>query len=557
MTRPPRPTLFTTLAPGLLALAAPLCLASDYHVATSGADAASGDAVSPFRTIARALQAAQPGDAIVLHGGVYCESVRVRVPGITIRSADGEWAVIKAPIGTHDDPQICVMFDVDAHFGTLQRLELIGGYYTVFLQSRWDWGGPDNRGASDILIEDCRIHDSGRDCIKLAPQCDRVTIRRCEIFNSGRIYPPGTSLDDKNAEGIDNVNSDFTLVQDCYVHDIATTGVYFKGGASDCVIERTRVARCGQGGVLLGFDTSPEFFDTGANPRYFESIRCAVRNCIIEGTDYAGLGFYAASDALAVNNTIVNTARVGHSPIYFGVTLQDWEPSAGRPASVNVRIVNNLVAQLQPSDSPAVFIRFLDELGGLSGVEGMPSMSNNLYFNAAGEPRFGDDRPASRLDGADLAGWQAHIGGDANSFVANPLLAPDLHLLDGSPAMNTGALGGAADDFDGEVRSGAIDIGADQFGANPPKPGAIGSISAELVAASGCGSDDVFNSGGESSLGGANGSGLGSVDAASGAGANGEGAYDDTAADLSAGLCPGAALASLSLSLLGLRRPRR
>lgn len=555
MTRPAYPTLLTTFAPCLLALAAPLCLASDYHVATSGADSASGDAAAPFRTIARALQAAQPGDAIVLHSGVYCESVRIRVPNITLKSADGEWAVIKAPIGTHDDPQLCVMFDVDAHFGTLQRLELIGGYYTVFLQSRWDWGGPDNRGASDILIEDCRIHESGRDCIKLAPQCDRVTIRRCEIFNSGRIYPPGTSLDDKNAEGIDNVNSDFTLVQDCYVHDTATTGVYFKGGASDCVIERTRVERCGQGGVLVGFDTSPEFFDTGANPRYFESIRCTVRNCIIQDTDYAGLGFYAASDALAVNNTIVNTARVGHSPVYFGVTLQDWEPSAGRPASANVRVINNIVAQLQPSDAPLVFIRFLDELGGLSGVEGMPSMSNNLYFNAAGEPRFGDDRPGSMLDGANLAGWQAHISGDAGSFVANPLLGPDLHLLSGSPAIGVGAPGGPADDFDAEARGGSIDIGADQFGANPTKASAFGSISAEAVAASGCGGGDVFNTGGESG-------GSASGNTATGGGSGGAGgangsAGEDGPPDLSAGLCPGAALASLSLSLLGLRRPRR
>src|SRR5688572_3226060 len=128
----------------------------------------------------------------------------------------------------------------------------------------------------------------------MAPKGNRVTIRRCEIFNSGRLYPPGTPFDNKNAEGIDNVSSDFTLVQDCYVHDIATTGVYFKGGATDCIVERTRVERCGQAGILLGFDTSPEFFDTDANPRYFESIRCIARNCIVEDTNYAGIGLYAA-----------------------------------------------------------------------------------------------------------------------------------------------------------------------------------------------------------------------------------------------------------------------
>jgi len=64
----------------------------------------------------------------------------------------------------------------------------------------------DNTGiaASNIIIEDCIIHDSKRDCIKLKPECDDVTIRYNEIYNSGRVDP--LTLDGTvNAEGIDKV----------------------------------------------------------------------------------------------------------------------------------------------------------------------------------------------------------------------------------------------------------------------------------------------------------------------------------------------------------------
>ncbi|MBK8269805.1 MAG: right-handed parallel beta-helix repeat-containing protein [Planctomycetes bacterium] len=468
-----KPVRFTL---GLLfvAFAASNAWAVELHVSTAGKnESGTGSVESPWATIGRALEAAQPGDAIVLHNGVYCESVRILSPNITIMSAAGEWAVIKAPIGTGDAPGLCIKFDVDASHGALKRLELIGGYYAVKIESRWDWGGVDQSGATDILIEDCVIHDSGRDCIKITPNCDRVTIRRCEIFNSGRLYPPGTPFEQKNAEGIDCTNADETLVQDCYVHDTATTGVYFKGGATDCVVERSRIVRCGHGGVLLGFDTSPEFFDLTANPRYYECIRGVVRNCIIQDTDYEGIGVFAANGATAVNNTVINTARVGHNPIYFGLTLQDYDPAAGRPPSVDVEVRNNLVFQPNANSAAFVFIRYLfePELGGLLAVDGMPTMSHNLYFGSAGAPRFTDSRPGSILDNGSFSAWKTHINGEFGTMVADPMLDKDARLTRESPANDAGIVLMSVDaDIDAEERpaGGSPDIGADEFSAKPP-----------------------------------------------------------------------------------------
>ncbi len=49
--------------------------AREYHVAVTGNDANSGTADSPLKTIQRAADMAQPGDAVVIHGGIYRERV--------------------------------------------------------------------------------------------------------------------------------------------------------------------------------------------------------------------------------------------------------------------------------------------------------------------------------------------------------------------------------------------------------------------------------------------------------------------------------------------------
>jgi len=68
--------------------------------------------------------------------------------------------------------------------------------------------GVDKRGVSNITIDSCKIHDSERDCIKITPNCDTILVCHCEIYNFGM-------RDNSNAEGIDNVNGDYMLIQNC------------------------------------------------------------------------------------------------------------------------------------------------------------------------------------------------------------------------------------------------------------------------------------------------------------------------------------------------------
>ena len=51
------------------------------------------------------------------------------------------------------------------------------------------------------------------------------------------------------------------IVQNNYIHDICSNGVYAKGGATDVVIKNNIVERTNGAGIAIGFDTSPQYFD--------------------------------------------------------------------------------------------------------------------------------------------------------------------------------------------------------------------------------------------------------------------------------------------------------
>jgi parallel beta-helix repeat protein len=87
----------------LLALGlAPPSSAATYHVAqrsTAASDENSGTARQPWKTLARATRHLLPGDIVLVHAGVYRETLAIRNSGtasapITLRAAEGEQPVI-------------------------------------------------------------------------------------------------------------------------------------------------------------------------------------------------------------------------------------------------------------------------------------------------------------------------------------------------------------------------------------------------------------------------------------------------------------------------------
>ena len=402
------------------------------YVSTDGNDAAAtGSIDAPYGSINAALAAVNPGGAVILCGGVYREGVNVRVrkPDITIKSRQGEWAVIDL---TEYDPghneDSGVYFDVDSSGGRLQGVEVMGGFYAVCMETRWDWGDPANRaGASNIVIQDCILHDSRYDVIKVKPNCDNIIIRSNEIYNSGRAFDGNPRNGEDNAEGIDNVNGDKMTVQNNYIHDIVSNAIYAKGGAADVLIENNRIETAYGAGIMVGFDTSPEYFDLSVNPDYYENIRGIVRGNLIIGTGWEGVGLYGSKDAQIYNNTLINVANGGlyHSAIYFGLTYQDWETYAGRPANINPDIHHNIVCQPASIVRPMIEIRYSDDFGGMSALDGEPAIDNNCYFIAGKSASFSDRRPGRTLDNAGITAWRNHIGGESGSVETDPDLGAD------------------------------------------------------------------------------------------------------------------------------------
>ncbi|WP_165967311.1 right-handed parallel beta-helix repeat-containing protein [Luteimonas aestuarii] len=456
--------------------------AAELFVATNGNDSSgNGSSSNPYRTVKRAISAGTTGDTITIRAGTYNEcDVRLR-QRMTLRSPSGQRARIHCDINTSNT--VTVQIDPGASGSRLSNLEISGGFfYGVMLQTNWYQGGPaSNTGASDVVLEDLLVHGTGRDGIKITPKSNRAIIRRVEIHSTGQ-------RDSGNADGIDNVNGDGMLVEDSYIHDTATTGLYFKGGARNVIVQRNRIENTGNAGILVGFDTSPEFFDLTVNPQYYEAIGGIVRNNVIRNTAHTGIGLYSSRDAVVANNTIVNAAQSAHSAIMFGIVFQGYGSHAGRPPNLNPRIQNNLVIQ---NNNRCIEVRYSTELGGLSALSGSPGTDWNGYSNGC---TFRDSRPNSGISGAGtLAQWRAARGTDANSKQAAYTVSASGHLPANSPAINAGTtVAEVTDDIDRQARVAPYDIGADEYmaasppvratGAQPLLPGTV-SAAGQAVAA--------------------------------------------------------------------------
>lgn len=446
--------------------------AREWIVSPSGDDSeGQGTLAKPYRTLTHVLETGNDivhaGDTVTLRGppgkNVYAECSARLLVKINLRSYPGERAHIQCDTSVEDSSVLRI--DADASGSLVSNLELSGSqWYGVKMDTDWDRNTkPNGIGASHVTLENLEIHDTGHDGIKITPKSNHVTIRHSEIRNTGVAYSADTPADERNADGIDNVGGSNMLVEDNYIHDIASTGLYFKGGASDVVVQRNRIENVGSAGIRVGFDTSEEFFDTDANPKYYESIRGIVRNNVIRNARYAGIGIHASLDAIVVNNTIVNTASKGQAAIFFGISFQDDDPAAGRPPSVNPLIRNNLVIQ---NGGDCVEIRWSPKFAGLAALTGNPNTDWNGYYNSSGSCRFVDWRPSALvlLGGAPLARWQSHEETDSHS-VEMPFAVDETgHLSANSPAVGRGVnIKQVTDDIDGERRSVPYDIGADQF----------------------------------------------------------------------------------------------
>src|SRR5439155_27182902 len=122
-----------------LFLASPAA-ARTYYVTPSGSDAASGDATHPWRTLQRAVAAADAGDTVTVRGGIYQVSNPVR-PAHSGRPG--------APITLRADVEDPAIIDASEYAGTGMDAGAFG-----------DTGAFDIEGVSYWRIENLQVRNS-------------------------------------------------------------------------------------------------------------------------------------------------------------------------------------------------------------------------------------------------------------------------------------------------------------------------------------------------------------------------------------------------------------
>lgn len=441
---------------------APKLLATTYYVATTGNDnTGTGSLSQPFASLSRAIEEASPSDIIELRGGNYVSNeIRINKNNLTIRSYLGETAILTA-VTNVEDISSCIWYnEPETVGGVLENLEIIGGYYYgIKFESDWDWDNnipfANRHGASNITVRNCYIHHTGRDGVKLTPACSNITIENCQISHTGT--GPGALLD-YNAEGIDNVNAPNMTVTACYIHDIATTGIYVKGGGQNCLIQNNHIENTGEGGIYLGFYTDADWFNTDANPQYYENINGTVINNYILNVQYAGIGLFGAKDAKVWFNTIINAATADTYAALMLAPSDVWvsDSYTATPPNNNVSIQNNIFVQPANATMPMVRVRE-------NAISGNVQWNNNLYYKNANNPIFIDDNIT--WEDLNFEQWQSQTNRDNNGLTVDPLLNAEGYLLPQSPCIDAGIpISGWNTDFEGQTRTALPDIGADELG---------------------------------------------------------------------------------------------
>ena len=450
--------------------------ATTYYVSTTGSNANPGTLASPFATPNYAALQCVAGDIIDIRGGTYnlTAIIRLQHSNMTIRSHAGEWAILNAPVNdTNIDYCIYMQNPGDSGF-VIERLEIIGGYYYgIKTESYFD--GRDNDlndiGITEVTIKNCKIHDTGRDCIKITPASNNIKILNCEIYNSG-VGPANTTA--QNAEGIDNVNGDNMQIYGCYIHDIFSNGLYLKGGAANCVVENNLITDCGEGGILLGYwETDEEWFDSQTtNTTWHENINGMVKNNIIFNCQFEGIGLYAARNAKVLNNTIVNCAISEHGALFIGQGMIFAGPKGAEinPPTTDIIIRNNIFQTATNSGRPVLELR---QQNG-AAMTGTNFIENNKYYKGESVVEF-------NYYGANynIGVWRSATGFDMISTVGNPDLNANYHLNSTSSCIDAGfdTLSDVAMDYDENLRT-TTDIGADEYSTVylnvPPSNATIG-----------------------------------------------------------------------------------
>ena len=313
---------------------------------------------------------------------------------------------------------------------TIEGLDIQGGYaFALKIDAH----------TSDVTIMNCRIHGSGQDCIKIVGEevayggntkNRRTIISNCEIFDSGKRDP-------SNAEGIDANAISNAKIMGNFIHDITTTGMYFKGNSDNVLVERNFLLNVGTithttnalydtyGGIYFGECMDQPFIP--APPNDFECMNSIARHNIVVNSGGAAFRSMGAKNVRFHNNTIYNSGR-GYSKWYDYLASGDLDVirscSSSPPIELNEKVFfyNNIVADTNVQGYPANVLyknSFIHIWGGAWSIGETTNISlisdNNIYYRYDGDYLWTDKTLG--INATSLTDWQNTSGQDNNSVV--------------------------------------------------------------------------------------------------------------------------------------------
>lgn len=510
------------------------------HVAVTGTSGADGSAERPFATLAQAVPLLAPGDELVVHAGSYelTQPVEVRVQGTerapVLLRADG---AVTLRDGARTLPDWTGMLQLQsAAWVTLRgfRVENAGFFGIKVEQSE------------HVVVEDCVTDGSDGSGIYVGRSTD-VTVRRCEVSRCCEADKSGANAQ----ECVSIVNTDGFEVERVEVHhsvrgETGGEGIDVKEGSRNGSVHHCRIHDVVRLGLYVdAWDKLTENIELYSNEVYH------CDSGIVLASEAGGL----VSDVRVHDNVIWENGRQFRPQSTFwpwdgggGIVIPGYEGNGPRE---RIAIYNNTVVanagttvwglgiQVDTDNVTDLLIR--DNIVSNNAASqldiatlGTTDITHNLIYPYKGES------------------WTHEVKG-AEPIEADPAFvertAHNFRLTANSPAIDAGLGGAAALDFDGNQRvaGAALDLGAFEYGSQPPAGGTAG--------AGPNGGESGHGGGGDSNAG--NGGNAGALPSAGGATAESASAPADDSCGCGVGPSDAAAPLSVLLAACWWRLRRR
>ncbi len=416
----------------------PVLFAKNYYVSPNGSDQNPGTAIRPFKTIQKAANIVNPGDIVFIKRGIYRNKTTIKRSGTSAKKI-----VFKAFRGDEhkaiiDGNSLLILKSSHIEISGLRIQNVQGngrgeGIYVegpasdIIIKNNHTfntlasgisaWGVPWRSNPGDFNnIRDLKILNNKvekacnggyNECITLSNGVNGFVISGNEIFNGGDPINGGEGIDVKL--GVQN-----GVISDNYLHDLTRRGIYIDAAG------------------ILNF--SKPF---AKKIKVFNNI---VRNCVGQGMALMTEGKGDIFDIDIYNNVFYNNTEDG---------LMVYDHPAGNGVIRDVRISNNTCYN---NNRFGILLSFPRSYN-------MVFRNNLLYKNKNGDLKLQHGR---RTASNNLVGVNPlFINADDGNF----RLKPNSPAIDAGTRMNAPNL-----DFDGNVRDSSIDVGAFEFGNNPPPP---------------------------------------------------------------------------------------